>query len=263
MNLNSSSPQSMHVVDQARTLKPDHEQQLRVDLAACFRMVADQGWSESTANHFSVAVSDDGKQFLMNPKWRHFALIKASELQLFDANNPNTLQSNNAPDPSAWCIHSKIHSAVPGARALLHCHPPYATALAGLLDPSIKPIDQNTAKFFNRVAIDLEFDGLADNEDEGLRIANTLGGKKVLMMGNHGVSVIGESIQEAFEDLYYLERACCTMILAYQTGQPLNIMSDNLAEKTAKGWDRVRQMAYSHFDQYKELLNRTDSSYAD
>jgi len=237
--------------------------QLKVDLAACFRMIADQGWSESAANHLSAAISEDGSQFIMNPRWRHFSLIKASDLQLFDSNETDTLSRSNAPDPSAWCIHSRVHRRLPQAKVLLHCHPPYATALSPLKDPSIQPIDQNTAKFYNRVAVDLEFDGMADNEDEGQRIAEVIGDKKIMMMGNHGVSVVGETIQEAFEDLYYLERACRTMILAYQTGQPLNVMTDEIAEKTALGWNQVREMAYSHFEQYKQLLDRADPSYAD
>ena len=263
MNTNTTLLQPVDIDDGRHTLSATELHQLKINLAACFRMIADQGWSESTANHFSATTSADGTLFLMNPKWRHFSLIKASELQLFDSHDSDVLSKEDAPDPSAWCIHSQVHKAIPRAKALLHCHPPYATALSGLLDPSIKPIDQNTAKFFNRVAIDLEFDGLADNEDEGQRIAEVIGDKNILMMGNHGVSVIGESIQEAFEDMYYLERACCTLVLAYQTGQPLNIMSDKIAEKTAQGWDRVREMAYTHFEQYKELLNRKDPSYAD
>ncbi len=260
--MQNTQPQLAPVESQPSSTGQLDERQIRIDLAACFRMIADQGWSESTANHFSAVISDDGSRFLMNPKWRHFSLIRASELQVFDSNKADTLSADNAPDPSAWCIHSNIHRALPQAKALLHCHPPYATALSALADPEIKPIEQNTAKFFNRVAIDLGFDGLADNDAEGQRIASVIGDKKTLMMGNHGVSVIGETIQEAFEDMYYLERACRTMMIAYQSGQPLNVMTDAVAEKTAQGWDRVREMAYTHFEQYKELLDRTDPSYA-
>ncbi len=261
MSKNQSKLHSVNI--KASDEKTSELQQLKINLAACFRMIADQGWNESTANHFSATVSEDGTQFIMNPRWRHFSLIKASELQLFDSNDKEVMSRPDAPDPSAWCIHSRIHRRLPQAKALLHCHPPYATTLATLKDPSIKPIDQNTAKFYNRVAVDLGFDGMADNEDEGQRIAEVIGDKKIMMMGNHGVSVVGETIQEAFEDLYYLERACRTMVMAYQTGQPLNVMTDEIAEKTALGWNLVRDMAYSHFEQYKELLDRTDPSYAD
>jgi len=249
---------------QLKTVTPDHDDwQLRVDLAACFRMTAELGWNESVANHFSAAVSKDGTKFIMNPRWVHFSLIKASDIQLFDSNDSETMNRADAPDPSAWCIHSRIHAAVPQAKALLHCHPPYATAMSCLKDPTILPIDQNTAKFYDRIAIDLGFDGMADNEEEGERIAGVLDKHNAMMMGNHGVSVIGNTIAEAFEDMYYLEKACRTMILAYQTGQPLNIMTPEIAEKTAKGWDRVRGMAQQHFEQFKLLLDRKDPSYAD
>jgi ribulose-5-phosphate 4-epimerase/fuculose-1-phosphate aldolase len=146
---------------------------------------------------------------------------------------------------------------------LLHCHPPYATALSCLKDPSIKAIDQNTARFHNRVAGDLKFGGIADDADEGKRIAEALGKYSIMMMGNHGVSVVGETVAEAFEHLYYLERAAKTMILAYSTGQPLSIMDDDLAEKTAQSWELYSDSAFAHFEQLKEMLDKTDSSYCD
>ena len=120
--------------------------ELRVDLAAAFRIAARFGWHESVANHFSAAVPDTPGRFLMNPRWRHFELLTASELLLLDTDDPNVMQRPNPPDPSAWCIHGAIHRAVPHARVVLHCHPPYTTALAALADPTIVPIDQNTAR---------------------------------------------------------------------------------------------------------------------
>lgn len=240
----------------------DPNWQLRVDLAACFRLISSFGWNESVANHFSATVSDDGKQFLMNPKWQHFSLITASSIQLFDSNDTETMNKDNAPDPSAWCIHSKLHAAVPQAKVLLHCHPPYITALSTLKDPILKPIDQNTARFFNRVSYDLGFDGLSNTDEEGDRLASVFGDHNIMIMGNHGVTVAGTSVAQAFEDLYYLERACRTMIFAYQTGQPLSLMSDDLAEKTAEGWNVYLGIADAHFSQLKQMLDKTDPSYA-
>jgi len=239
------------------------EWQLRVDLAAAFRLAAQLGWHEAVANHFSLAVSADGKKFLMNPRWRHFSLVKASELQLLDAEDRETMQRPDAPDPSAWCIHGHIHAAVPHARCILHVHPPYATAVACLADPEIKPIEQNTARFYNRVAVDLGFAGIADTDEEGERLARVLGNKSCMMMGNHGVLVAAETVAEAFDDLYYLERACQTLVLAYSTGQKLNVMSPELAEHTARGWQDYKDAAFSHFEQMKTMLDRTDPSYAE
>src|SRR5579875_504621 len=97
------------------------EQALRVDLAAAFRLAAQFDWHESVGNHFSVAVSADGSHFLMNPRWRHFATIRASDLLLLDANDASVMDGPDAPDASAWCIHGNIHRARPSARVLLHC----------------------------------------------------------------------------------------------------------------------------------------------
>lgn len=237
------------------------EAALRVDLAAAFRLAVELGWHESVGNHFSAAVSAHGRRFLMNPRWRHFARVKASELQLLDADDVETLSRPDAPDPSAWCIHGAIHRAKPAARVLLHCHPPYATALATLKDPVMKPIDQNTARFFDLVSYDLGFGGIADEAEEGARIAEALGDKPILLMGNHGLTCSGPTVAEAFEHVYFFERAAKTLMLAYASGQPLNVMGDNLARKTAEGWHAYGDAAFAHFEQLKHMLDERDPSY--
>jgi ribulose-5-phosphate 4-epimerase/fuculose-1-phosphate aldolase len=239
------------------------EATLRVDLAAAFRLAVDFGWHESVGNHFSAAVSADGRRFLMNPRWKHFAQIRASDLLLLDADDAETMNRPNAPDASAWCIHGAMHRANPEARILLHCHPPYATALATLKDPVMKPIDQNTARFFDRVAYDLGFGGIADDAEEGARLAAALGDRPVMLMGNHGLTCTAPTVAEAFEHLYFFERAAKTLMLAYASGQPLNVMGDNLARKTAEGWRAYNDSAFAHFEQLKQMLDRRDPSYKD
>ena len=247
-------------------LKSDHNNYLhqeRTDLAAAFHLAVLNDWHEAIANHFSLAVSDDGKQFLMNPRWRHFSRISASNLLLLDADDKSTIDQPGAPDPSAWYIHGAIHRKVPGARCLLHVHSPYATALSSLADPQIKPIDQNTARFFNRVAYDMDYGGIAHREDEGERIASCLADFKIIMMANHGIMVIADTVAQAYDDLYYLERACKTLMLAYASGQPLNIMSDDLAERTAQDWEAYSDSAISHFDEMKQVLVGQGACFAD
>jgi ribulose-5-phosphate 4-epimerase/fuculose-1-phosphate aldolase len=240
----------------------DIERELRVDLAAAFRLAASFNWHESVGNHFSAAVSADGKRFLMNPRWRHFSHIRASDLLLLDRDDRRTPSRPNAPDPSAWSIHSQLHTKLSQARCVLHLHPPYATALSALADPTLKPIDQNTARFYGRIAQDLQYGGIADVDDEGARLANALGSHRILMMGNHGILVTASTIPEAFEDLYFLERACQTMILAYSTGQELKVMTPALAARTAQDWEEYSGMAFAHFDELKCVLDRQDPSYA-
>lgn len=240
----------------------DIEPKLRIDLAAAFRMAAYLDWHEGIANHFSVAVSGNGKQFLMNPKWRHFSLIRASELVLLDAGDKETMNRPDAPDPTAWAIHGSIHAQIPGARCVMHLHSPYATALSTLMDPELKAIDQTTARFFKRVALDLHYGGMADDLDEGSRLVKALGNQRTLLMGNHGVIVTGPTIEETFDTLYHFERACRTLMLAYGSGQPIGVLSDEVAEKTARAWDHVAHSGFSHFSEMRKVLDRSDGSYA-
>ena len=199
------------------TTRESAEWALRVDLAAAFRLAVEFDWHESVGNHFSASVSADGRQFLMNPRWKHFSTVRASDLQLLDADDRQIMERSGAPDPSAWCIHGAVHRQVPEARVLLHCHPPYTTTLATLKDPTLLPIDQNTARFHGLVGVDLAYGGLADNDAEGARIAAALNRHPILLMGNHGISVTAPTVAEAFEHLYFFERASRTLILAYST----------------------------------------------
>jgi len=245
------------------SLREADEKQLRIDLAAALRLAARNDWHEGVANHFSAAVSPDGKKFLVNPRWKHFSMAKASQLLLVDADDPDTMKRPDAPDPSAWSIHSAIHRRLPHARVALHLHPPYATTLATLQDPTIYPIDQVTARFFRRIAYDMSFGGIATEEAEGERIAGSIGNHSAVMMANHGVTTVAPTVAEAFDAMYHLERAARQMVLAYQTGRPMNIMSDDLAEATAREWDVYKDAEHAHFAEMKHILDREDPSYAD
>jgi ribulose-5-phosphate 4-epimerase/fuculose-1-phosphate aldolase len=235
----------------------------RVDLAAAFRLAVVNDWHESVANHFSLAVSADGRRFLMNPRWRHFSRIRASELLLLDADDAAAMQRPDAPDPSAWCIHGAIHAAWPQARCVLHVHSPYATALACLADPTLLPIDQNCARFYNRVALDREYGGIADSAEEGRRLAAALGGRRVLLLASHGVLVAAPTVAEAYDELYYFERSCRTLVLAYSTGRALNVLPHDLAERTARDWEAYPSYAEAHFSEMKRILDARDPSYAE
>ncbi|HSM41976.1 MAG TPA: class II aldolase/adducin family protein, partial [Afifellaceae bacterium] len=138
----------MSVAD-VHQLRNDPDWEARTDLAAIFRWTARLNMHEAVANHFSLAVSDDGSRFLVNPHGRHFSRISASDLLLVDANDADTMNRPDAPEPTAWFIHGAIHRNVPHARCALHVHSKYATVLATLQDPIIPPIDQNTMRFYN------------------------------------------------------------------------------------------------------------------
>ncbi|MEM7240602.1 MAG: class II aldolase and adducin N-terminal domain-containing protein [Pseudomonadota bacterium] len=234
----------------------------RVDLAAAFRWAARYNMHEAVANHFSCAVNADGTQFLMNPNCTHFARIKASDLLLLDAHDPSTLDHPNAPDVTAWGLHGALHRLCPHARCAMHVHSAFATVFACLEQAHLPPIDQNAAMFFNRHVVDGEFGGMAMG-DEGARCVALLQDPKVktLIMGNHGVMIIGETLAETFNRLYYFERAAETYIRALQTGQKLRILSDAVAEKTAQEWEDYPNLAEAHLRELKLILDGEGSDY--
>lgn len=251
----------------ATTVQPlrsnDPHWEARTDMAAAFRWTARLGLHEAVANHFSLAVNDDGTQFLMNPNQAHFSRIKASDILLLDANNPNTLDRPDAPDPTAWGLHGSIHRHCPHARCVMHTHSIFATVLACLADSTLPPIDQNTATFFNRYVVDENFGGLAF-EEEGERCAAALQdpSKKIMIMGNHGVLVLGDTVADTFNRLYYFERAAETYIRALQTGQKLRVLSDEIAEKTAQELDEYPDQADKHLSELRAILDHEGSDYA-
>ena len=235
----------------------------RVDLACAFRWTARLNMNEAVANHFSLAVSEDGTQFLMNPNQVHFSRIKASDLLLIDANDPETMNRPDAPDPTAWGLHGAIHRNVPHARCVMHVHSIHATVLASLADSRLPPIDQNSAMFFGpRQVIDEHYGGLAF-EEEGERCSQLLADPKtqVMIMGNHGILVIGETVAETFNRMYYFERAAETYVKALWTGKPLRRLSDEIAAKVADETDNYPGQAERHLAELKAILDEEEPIY--
>ena len=235
----------------------------RVNLAAAFRMTARLGMDEAVGNHFSFAVSDDDNQFLVNPFGRHFSNIRASELLLLDARDENETDQPNKPDPTAWAIHGAMHRNVPQARCVMHVHSRYATVLASIQEDGLPPIDQNTMRYFNRVTVDDGFDGMGLGA-EAERLSGSVGTNRIVIMGNHGVMAIGESIARAFDELFYFERACENYIKALMTQKPLRVVSDEIAEKTARQWeDYMDKVGFcdAHLKEIRIILDREEPDY--
>jgi ribulose-5-phosphate 4-epimerase/fuculose-1-phosphate aldolase len=238
------------------------ERQARIDLAAAFRLTARFDWHEAVGNHFSLALDPEGRHILINPRWKHFARIKASDLLLLDVGDTAVMQRPDAPDLTAWCIHAALHRLRPEIRCVLHTHMPYATTVTSLEDSRVLPIHQNSARFWGRIAYDDAYGGLALSSDEGERMASVLGDKSILFLKNHGVIVTGHSVAHAFNELYFLEKACQHLILAYSTGKPLHIISDNLAAEAARQTAAYQGFPEAHFSELKVLLDVEDNSYA-
>ena len=238
-------------------------QKERIDLACAFRWTARMEMHEAVANHLSLAVNKEGTKFLINPI-KHFSRIKASDLLLLNANAPPDINDPLGPDPTAWGLHGAIHRNCPHAVCVLHAHPIYSTVLASLNDSNLPPIDQNAASFYNRYVIDENYGGLAF-EEEGERCAAMLNDplKKVMIMGNHGVLVIGADVADVFNRFYYFERAAETYIKSLWTQKPLRILSDKIAEKTALELENYPDLSMIFFDNLKALLDEEEPSYRD
>ena len=208
--------------------------ELQKDLAATFRWTARLNMHEGVANHFSACVPGSSTDFYVNKAGIHFSQIKASDLILVTKENINDLKKKpDLVDPTAINIHGKIHQKVPHAKCIFHVHSKYATALSTLKDPTLKPIDQNTMIFYNRVSMFNEFGGLGF-EDEAIKMANALGNKQHMLLANHGIITTGETVAEGFNYLYYFEKAAETYLTALSSNKELNIVSNEVAEKTAQ-----------------------------
>jgi ribulose-5-phosphate 4-epimerase/fuculose-1-phosphate aldolase len=230
----------------------------RIDLAAALRWSARCGLNEGVCNHYSLEVGDD--RYLINPQGLHWSEVSAGDVLLIDGEG-RVLEGRHPLEPTAFFIHSWIHRTNADARCVLHTHMPYATAITLVEGGRLAMAGQNALRFHGRIAYDDRYEGLALDADEGRRIAMQLAGRRVMFMASHGVTVVGPSIAWAFDDLYYLERACLHQVLATQAAGPggkLRQVDDELAARVAAQSDGERQQSELHFASIKRLLDRDE-----
>ena len=235
--------------------------ELKHDLAAAFRWTARLNMNEGIANHYSVCLPNSN-DFYVNGSGLHFSSIKASDMVLVEQDKIEEIKNNpELVDPTALNIHGTIHRKVPHARCILHVHSKYATALSTLKDPVLKPIDQNTMRFFNRVSTFNDFGGLGF-EEESNKMASAIGNNSLLLLANHGILTVGQTVADAFDKLYYFEKACETYMTALSTNAKLNVVDSKIAEKTAQEWENYPvNMGQQHLDEIKKILDKEDISY--
>src|SRR6516165_5909595 len=245
--------------------RSDPRRQARIDLAACHRLAARFGLNEGIDNHLTLLVPGHSDRFYLAPFGLLWSEVKASDLMEVDFGG-KVVAGRGLVEDTALHIHLPVHRLVPGARCVLHTHMPYATALGMLKDPRLHMAVQSAIGFHDDIAY-VEYNGLALDRDEGERLARALGGKSVLMLRNHGVLVIGSSAAQAFERLYFLERACQAQILALSTGRSLRIVPRAVVEATVaqfRGCTDVGGVTRSelHFEALKRQLDRSEADYA-
>lgn len=226
---------------------------LREDVAAVYRMCERHGFNEGVCNHITAAVDHPEAKSgasLVVPHGLDWSEVTASSLLLFDNETGALLEGKGKVESSAFNIHASIHMCLPEAKIVIHTHMPYATALTSLDNQNGDPlafVNQNALPFFGRVAYDNEYHGLVDDRDEGNRIAHKMRGKAALFMANHGVTVVGRTVAETWNELYYLERACMNQVLAMSTGRPLKAVEPEVAIM-------VRDRYLENAEEYSELF---------
>jgi len=233
---------------------------VRIDLAAAFRLAVRLDLHEGVCNHFSVMLSDG--RFLLNRYGLHWSEVSASNLLALDVQG-NVLEGEGEFEKTAFYIHSRIHLAHPRAACVLHTHMPHATALTLLENGRLEMVEQNALRFHDDIAYDDTYNGLVVDEAEGDRLARALGGKRVMFLANHGVIVVGASVAEAFDLMYYLERACRLQVLARCMGAPLRKVRSEVVSQTYRMLlADAPKYAGAHFAALKRILDREEPDYS-
>ncbi len=242
-------------------LDTDEIWQARVDLAACLRMAARLGLEEGICNHFSAVVPGHPDLFLVNRLGWAFQEATASSLLICDVEG-NVVAGDGVPEATAFFIHARLHRMSPRVGAAFHTHMPNATALSMIEGDPFVWAGQTALKFYGRVAVDENYNGLALDEREGDRIAAVLGDKDILFMKNHGVMVCAPNIAEAWDDLYYLERAAEVQLKAMSTGRRLIPVSTGIAEQAARQMrEGDPESARLHLESVRRVLDRQAPEY--
>jgi ribulose-5-phosphate 4-epimerase/fuculose-1-phosphate aldolase len=242
------------------------EWQARIDLAAAHRLAMMHGFSEGIFNHLTFVVPGRGDRYYQIPFGMHWSEVTASSFMEVGLDDGKVKRGAGDVELSCYCIHAPIHRALPHAKAVFHTHMPYASALTRLEDPRIKEIGQTEVGMMNRIAYDDNYTGPAVDPQEGERLAKVIGDKAVLFMANHGITTMGESVADAYDRLYYIERAAQVQIYAMWTGQPLKQLPAAVVEKTKKEFGGTSYTgptpAQRHFDALKRILDRQEPDYA-
>lgn len=239
----------------------EQEWQVRVDLAAAYRLVAHYGWDDLIFTHLSARVPGPEHHFLINPYGMMFEEITASSLVKVNLQGEIAMPSPHFINPAGFTIHSAVHAAREDALCVIHLHTDYGIAVsaqkAGLL-----PISQQSLFALASVGYH-DYEGLALNEEEKSRLVADLGNKSNLILRNHGLLTVGKTAAEAFLSMYILERACRIQILAQAGGGRLLPVAEPIIETVASQLSAVTvgQGAQLTWPGLLRKLDRMDSSY--
>jgi len=244
-----TEPRFMHEID----LLSLPIAKLRTDLAHALRAAAHHGLAEGVCNHFSIELPDHSGRFLLNPRGLLWSEIGPGDIVMVDSDGQR-LAGRHEIEPTAMFIHAAIHRLC-GQACVLHTHMPYATALTLTSDRALDPcLSQNAMRFHGRIAIDAAYNGLALDAGEGERSARAMRGQAGALLGNHGVVVCGSRIDHAYDDLYFLERACMVQVLAQSTGRPLVPVGEAISQRVGEQTRGERLQSELFFEALRRTL---------
>ncbi len=218
----------------------DAESELRVDLAACYRLIALFGWDDLVFTHVSARVPGDHEHFLINPYGMMFEEITASSLVKVDAEGNKVSETDYPVNPAGFVIHSAVHAGRPDVGCVLHTHSKAGVAVSVQAD-GLQPLTQTSLFPYASLGYH-DYEGVALNDEEKPRLVADLGDRTCLILRNHGLLTVGPTIADAFLMMYVLETACQIQLMAQSTGgelisvpQPIVDGIQAQAEQVTKG----------------------------
>lgn len=240
------------------------EEQARIELAAAHQMSVLDGLTEGTWNHFSYMLPGEAKRMLITPGDRHWSQVTASSLSMVDEHSAEEARRTGGVFWVGYRIHYPVHEARPEALCMLHAHPTYTTALSMLGRDALLPASQHSTNIYFRLAYNDRPDGLeGDGEAQGRAIADALGDKDILILRGHGVFVVAPTMAEAYHDLYLLEAASRSQILAMSTGAKVYAATEAEAEQLYHPRGGIaKAVAQQQFDAMRALLDARGADYA-
>lgn len=212
-------------------LEPLDEQQTRIQLAACYRLIAQFGMTDLVYTHISARVPDEPEHFLINPYGMLFHEITASSLAKITHDGDLVEESHYPVNKAGFVIHSAIHMARPDVNCVLHTHTRAGIAIS-CMEPGLLPISQHAMLFHNRIAYH-EYEGIAFDLEERERFVADLGEQRAMILRNHGLLTAGRSMPEAFELMYYLEVACKVQVDVMASRAEIHMPPQEVAERAA------------------------------
>ncbi len=230
---------------------------LRMDLAACYRLVAQFGWDDLIFTHISARVPGPEHHFLINPYGMLFSEITASSLIKVDLDGAKVLYSPFDINPAGFTIHSAIHSARDDAHCVLHVHSVNGIAISAQ-ERGLRPLSQHSIFVVSSLAYH-DYEGVALNDDERPRLVRDLGDKTFLMLRNHGLLTVGSSVADAFMSMYLFETACMIQVRAQAGGGSLIEIGDQIVAGAQAQWQKVTKASGGGLA-WPALLRRLDAA---